>query len=388
MKLVIVGGVAGGASAAARARRLNEEAEIILLERGPYISFANCGLPYHVGNVIENRGKLLVMPAEAFRARTRVDVRTLHEAIEIKRAERQVVVRNRNTGETYTESYDKLILATGSTPVRPPVPGADDPEVFQLWTISDMDRILARVGEGAKRVVVVGAGFVGLEVAENLRQRDLEVTIVEMLPQVLPTLDPEMAQPLAEELLKAGVKLALGRRVVEIHRSSSEETVDPELQVSLDDGTELQADFVVMSVGVRPNSGLAEQAGLELSKEKGIVVNEYLQTSDPDIYAAGDVISVRDLATGERAQIPLAGPANRQGRMAADNVFGASCTLSGYARNRCRQSVLEDRGKHRRDRKTPEGARSTVSKGVPASLFQRDLLPRRRSDGDEAPLRS
>jgi len=329
MKLVIVGGVAGGASAAARARRLNEEAEIILLERGPYISFANCGLPYHVGNVIENRGKLLVMSAEAFRARTRVDVRTLHEAIEIKRAERQVVVQNRNTGETYTESYDKLILATGSTPVRPAIPGADDPEVLQLWTISDMDRIVARVGEGAKRVVVVGAGFIGLEVAENLCERDLEVMIVEMMPQVLPTLDPEMSQPLAQELMKAGINLALGRKVVEIHRASNEETAETELHLTLDDGTELPADFVVMSVGVRPNSGLAQAAGLELSKGKGIVVNEYLQTSDPDIYAAGDVIAVRDLVTGESAQIPLAGPANRQGRMAADNVFGRRVRYPG-----------------------------------------------------------
>lgn len=329
MKLVIVGGVAAGASAAARARRLNEEAEIVLLEKGPYISFANCGLPYHIGNIIEDRAKLLVMPAEAFRARTRVDVRTLNEVLEIKRAEHQVVVRNRNTGETYAESYDKLVLATGSNPVRPTVPGSDDPEVLQLWTISDMDRIMARVGERVKRVVVVGAGFIGLEVAENLRQCDLDVTIVEMLPQVLPTLDPEMAQPLVEELVKAGINLALGRKVIRIERASGEETVEPELHVVLDDDTKLTADFVVMSIGVRPSSGLAEAAGLELSKQKGIVVNEHLQTSDPDIYAAGDVISVRDLVTGESAQVPLAGPANRQGRIVADNIFGRRVSHRG-----------------------------------------------------------
>jgi len=322
MKLVIVGGVAAGASAAARARRLNEEAEIILFERGQFISFANCGLPYHIGKVIPNRRQLLVMPAAAFRARNRVDVRTLHEVTAIHRADKKVSVKNLNTGETYFETYDKLVLATGSSPIRPAIPGADDPDVMQLWTMPDMDRIIARVERGAKKAVVVGGGFIGLEVAENLRELGLEVTIVEMLPQVLPTLDPEMAQPLMKELRQAGVELALGRRVTEIHRASTEETIESELHVVLDNGTELRTKFVVMSVGVRPNSELAQAARLELSDRKGVLVNEYLETSDPDIYAVGDAIAVRDVVTGDLAQIPLAGPANRQGRIAADNVMG------------------------------------------------------------------
>jgi NADPH-dependent 2,4-dienoyl-CoA reductase/sulfur reductase-like enzyme/rhodanese-related sulfurtransferase len=322
MKLLIVGGVAGGASAAARARRLDERAQIILFERGPYISFANCGLPYHIGNVIARRSQLLIMPPEAFRTRTGVDVRTLHEVVEIRREEKKVGVLDRNSGEMYLETYDKLILATGSSPIRPPIPGADDPDVMQLWTLSDMDRIVARVERQAKRAVVVGGGFIGLEVAENLRERGLDVTIVEMLAQVLPSLDLEMAQPLAGELGRAGVRLALGRRVVEIHRPSGEETVEPELHVLLDDGAELEADFVVMSVGVRPNSELAQAAGLQLSDRHGVLVNEHLRTSDPDIYAVGDVVAVREIVTGQLAQIPLAGPANRQGRIAADNALG------------------------------------------------------------------
>ncbi|MFB3904867.1 MAG: FAD-dependent oxidoreductase [Acidobacteriota bacterium] len=322
MKLLIVGGVAAGASAAARARRLNEEAEIILFERGQFISFANCGLPYHIGRVIPNRRQLLIMPAEAFRARNRVDVRTLHEVTAIHRAEKRVSVRNLNTGESYSETYDRLVLATGSSPVRPPIPGADDPDVMQLWTMPDMDRIIARVERGAKKAVIVGGGFIGLEVAENLRELGLEVTIVEMLPQVLPTLDPEMAQPLIKELKQAGIELALGRRVTSIHRASTEETIESALHVVLDNDTELQAKFVVVSVGVRPNSELAEAAGLELSGRKGILVNEYLQTSDPNIYAVGDAIAVRDVVSGELSQIPLAGPANRQGRIAADNILG------------------------------------------------------------------
>ncbi|RPI28781.1 MAG: CoA-disulfide reductase [Acidobacteria bacterium] len=329
MKLLIVGGVAAGASAAARARRLDENAEIILFERGQFISFANCGLPYHIGKVIPNRRQLLIMPAAAFRARNRVDVRTLHEVTAVNRAEKKVSVRNLNTGESHLETYDKLVLATGASPIRPSIPGADDPDVMQLWTIGDMDRIIARVERGAKKCVVVGGGFVGLEVAENLRELGLEVTIVEMLPQVLPTLDYEMAQPLAQELRRAGVNLALNRRVVEIHRASTEEEIDSDLHVVLDDETELEAKFVVMSVGVRPNSELAEAAGLELSARKGVIVNQYLQTSDPDIYAVGDAIAVRDLVTDDLAQIPLAGPANRQGRIAADNIMGRQRVYRG-----------------------------------------------------------
>jgi NADPH-dependent 2,4-dienoyl-CoA reductase/sulfur reductase-like enzyme/rhodanese-related sulfurtransferase len=329
MRLLIVGGVAAGASAAARARRLNEKAEIILFERSPYISFANCGLPYHVGKVIQNRRQLLIMPPEAFRTRNRVDVRTLNEVTAIHRAEKKVSVKNLNTGDLYVESYDKLIIATGSSPVRPPIPGADDPEVLQLWTLGDMDRVISRVERKAQKAIVVGGGFIGLEVAENLRERELEVTVVDILPQVLPTLDIEMARPLADEMSKEGVRLALGRKVTEIRRASLEESVERQMHVYLDDGTELRADFVVMCVGVRPNSELAEAAGLQLSDRKGITVNEFLQTSDPDIYAVGDVIAVQDFVSGETTQVPLAGPANRQGRIAADNIMGLPRTNHG-----------------------------------------------------------
>lgn len=329
MKIVLVGGVAGGAGAAARARRLDEDADIVMFERGEFISFANCGLPYHVGNVIEDRSDLLLMTPETFRARTAVDVRVLHEVTAIDRANKTVSVRNLRTGEREQEGYDKLILATGSSPVRPPIPGADDPDVLQLWTIPDMDRIKSRVDAGAKRAVVVGGGFIGLEIAENLRERGVEVDLIEMLPQVLPTLDREMAQPLADELEAHGVSLRLGQRVQEIHRPSTFEETSSELRVVLDDGTELTTDFVVMSIGVRPNSELASEAGLAVGERGAIRVNDHLCTEDPDIYAVGDVIEVRDLVGGGAAQIPLAGPANRQARIAAENALGGDRTYSG-----------------------------------------------------------
>ncbi len=329
MKLIVVGGVAGGASAAARARRLNEDAEIIMIERGEFISFANCGLPYHVGNVISERSDLLVMTPENFRKRTNIDVRTLQEVAAINRDKKTVSIKNLNSGKTYEESYDKLILSTGSSPIRPPIPGADDPDVMQLWTIPDMDRILSRVKEGAKRAVVVGGGFIGLEIAENLRKRDLDVTLVELLPQVLPTLDHEMARPLADEMRRNGIKLLLGSKVTEIHRPSIDETCCKELHLVLDNGDEFEADLVVMSVGVRPNSEIAETAGLELAERKGIVVDEHMTTSDPNIYAVGDVVSTKDLVYAEPAQIPLAGPANRQGRIAAENIFGRDTSYRG-----------------------------------------------------------
>ncbi|OPZ31289.1 MAG: Coenzyme A disulfide reductase [Lentisphaerae bacterium ADurb.BinA184] len=329
MKLVIVGGVAGGASAAARARRLDETAGIVMFERGEFISFANCGLPYHVGNVIKERSSLLVMTPERFRARTAIDVRTRHEVTAINRARHTVTVRNLENGQDSEEAYDKLILATGSSPVKPPIPGADDPDVMQLWTIPDMDRIKGRVDEGAKRALVVGGGFIGLEVAENLRERGLDVTLVEMLPSLLPTLDPEMARPLADGLRQHGVTVRLGRKVTRIRRPESETRVASRLTVSLDDGAELPADFVVLAVGVKPNSGLARQASLEIGERGGIRVNEFLQTSDADIYAVGDVNEVTDRVRRQPAQIPLAGPANRQGRVAADNALGARRVYRG-----------------------------------------------------------
>ena len=332
MKVIVVGGVAGGASAAARLRRLDESVEIVMFERGEFISFANCGLPYHVGNVISERSSLLVLTPEMLKDRTNIDVRTRQEVTAIDREKKVVSVRNLDSGASYEESYDKVILATGSTPVRPPLPGIDDPDVFQLWTIPDMDRIRGRVDQGATRAVVVGAGFIGLEVAENLRERGLTVDMVELMPQVLPTLDVEMSQPLAEELMHEGINLRLGRKVVSIHRHGDEAVPDKPgkvIHVELDNGDEIEADMVVLSIGVRANSELAGQAGLPLSERKGIVVDEHMCTEDPDIYAVGDAVSVTDLVTGEPAQIPLAGPANKQGRIAADNICGRDSAYKG-----------------------------------------------------------
>lgn len=323
MKLVIIGGVAGGASAAARARRVNESAEIVLFERGEYISFANCGLPYHVGEAIPKRDSLLIMTPEKFKARTAIDVRVRQEITAIDPDAHAVTVRNLQTGENYKETYDKLILATGSRPVRPDIPGANDPAVMTLWTLKDMDRIKARVDGGIRSVVVVGGGFLGIELAENLRHRKIEVTLVEMLPQVMPPLDPEMAVPLARELERNGVKVLLKTSVTAVRRQAAAgDARAHDVDVQLGDGREIPADLVVLSIGVRPNSELAAAAGLKTGPRGGIVVDNRLQTSHRDIYAVGDAIQVAD-SLGEPAQIPLAGPANRQGRIAADNVFGA-----------------------------------------------------------------
>lgn len=320
MKVVIVGGVAAGASAAARLRRLDEQTEIVLLERGPYISYANCGLPYHLGKVIPERQNLLVMSAQGFAARFNIAVRTESEVLAVDPAARKLTVRH--DGATYEENYDKLLLATGSRPVMMDLPGLEPDKVRQFWTIPDLDEAVARLDAGARRAVVVGAGFIGLEVAENLRHRGLEVTLVELAPQVLPTLDPEMSSYLAQELLDAGIALKLGRKVVRFENSSGYCAV-------LDDGGKLPADLVMMCVGVTPNSELARAAGLKVGPRGHIVVDAHLQTSVPDIYAAGDVIEVTDLVTGMPTAIPLAGPANKQGRIAADNLAGGDSVYAG-----------------------------------------------------------
>ena len=324
MKTVIVGGVAAGAATAARLRRLDESAEIVLLERGAHISYANCGLPYHVGGVIPARQSLMVMTPAKFKAWLGVDVRTESDAVAINRQARTVTVR-RKDGSTYAETYDRLVLATGSSPVALPLPGADDPRVLRLWTIPDMDAILARIGAGARRAVVVGAGFIGLEAAENLRARGLAVTVVELCDQVLPTLDQEMAVFLSQELASLGIGQRLGRRVAAFEPSPAA------LQAVLDDGARLAADLVVMSVGVKPDSGLAGAAGLALGPRGHIVVDEHLRTSDPAIYAAGDVIEFADPVAGGKTAIPLAGPAGRQAHVVADNIAGrASVYRGGY----------------------------------------------------------
>lgn len=322
MKIVIVGGVAGGASAAARARRLSEQAEIVLLERGPDVSFANCGLPYHIGGVIEDRSKLLVTTPKRLRDRFRLDVRVSSNVESIDRKNKSVRICDLATGRTYDETYDKLILSPGAAPVRPPIPGADLPQVHTLRNLQDTDRInevLAEVG----RAMIVGAGFIGLEMAENLVHRGVKTSIVELQNQVLPPLDYELTTPIVRTLQEHGVELFLSDSVVEITDTSQG------VVARLKSGRQLQADLVLMSVGVRPENQLAEQAGLEIGARGGIRVNEFLQTSDPDIYAVGDAIEVIDFVTMLPTQMPLAGPANRQGRIAAANALGGQNSFRG-----------------------------------------------------------
>ncbi len=322
MKIVVVGAVAGGASAAARARRLSEDAKIILLERGPEPSFANCGLPYYVGGEIAERKKLLVAPKQLLIGRHRLDVRTGQEVTAIDRAKKQVAVKNLADGALYEESYDKLILAPGASPFRPPIPGIDLPGIYTLRDLNDADRLHEVVGRGG-RAVVVGAGFIGLEMAENLVRRGVETTVVELVDQVLPPWDREMTTPITQHLKDSGVQLILSD-------SAEEYVADGDgLKVRLKSGQELSADLVVMSVGVRPENQLAVDAGLEVGERGGIKVNPHMQTSDPDIYAVGDAVEVPDFVSGEPTQIPLAGPANRQGRIAADHIFGRDSSYRG-----------------------------------------------------------
>ncbi len=323
-KIVIVGGVAGGASAATRLRRLDESAHIIVFERGPHVSFANCGLPYYIGGLIKDRDALLVATPKQLREWFNLDVRTRQEVIEIDRKNREVVVNDLNTGETYRESYDKLILSPGARPLVPPVPGVDLPRVFQLRTMQDMDAIKAQVDAGeAQTVVIVGGGFIGLEMAENLVHRGLDVTIVEMLDQVMSPLDSEMAAFVHRHLRLNGVRLALGDGLKAISQQRDH------LTITLQSDKAVLADMVVLAVGVRPESDLARAAGLDLGPRGHIVVNDALQTSDPDIYAIGDAIQVKHGVTGQPTAIPLAGPANRQGRLVADHIVGRDVEYRG-----------------------------------------------------------
>jgi NADPH-dependent 2,4-dienoyl-CoA reductase/sulfur reductase-like enzyme/peroxiredoxin family protein/rhodanese-related sulfurtransferase/TusA-related sulfurtransferase len=324
MKTVIIGGVAGGASAAARLRRLDENSEIMLLERGPDISYANCGLPYHLGGIIPERDWLLVMTPENFRARFNVDVRVNHEVTSIDREKKVVAVLNRQDGSVHEEQYDKLLIATGSSPMQLNLPGIDLPEVLQLWTLGDMDRIAKKLDAGARRVVVVGGGFVGMELAESLRHRGLEVTLLEMGHQLLPTMDKEMSSLLAEEMRLAGIVVELGAAVSAF---ASEEGGG--VRVAVQDGRTWNADLVALCVGVKPNSALAKDAGLDLGARGHIVTDSKMCTNDPDIYAVGDVVEVLDPIFNQPTAIPLAGPANRQGRIAADQIAGRDNTYAG-----------------------------------------------------------
>lgn len=323
-KTVIIGGVAAGASCAARLRRLDENAQIILLERGEYISYANCGLPYHVGDVIKSRDALLVTKTEVMRNRFHVDVRTKTEVTAINRDRKTVSITNHSDGTTYEESYDTLVIATGSSPLRPGIPGINSKKIMTLWTVPDTDKIRSMIAEqGAKSAVVVGGGFIGLEMAENLHHAGLKVSIAEAMDQVMAPLDPEMAAILHNNIRENGIDLNLSDGV-----ASFEEKGD-QVYVTLSSGKVLTADMVLLSIGVRPNSQLAKDAGLELSERGGILVNDHMLTSDPSIYAAGDVTVIKDVVSGEPTMVPLAGPANKQGRIVADNIAGIDSVYEG-----------------------------------------------------------
>ena len=317
-RVVVVGGVAGGASAAARARRLSEDAEIVVFERGPHVSFANCGLPYHVAGVIRDRERLLLHTPESLKARFGLDVRVMSEVVRIDRAARELVVRERPGGREYRERYDALVLSPGSEPIRPPVPGVDDPRVLTLRSLEDMDRVIAALGKTARAVLVVGGGYIGLEMAEALRQRGREVVLVERLPQVMAVADAEMATPLHDELRRHGVDLRLNASV-----EAFETTAEP-LVARLSDGSRVACGLALLAVGVRPETRLARDAGLAIGPSGGIHVDAQMRTSDPSIWAVGDAAEVQDFVREAPALIPLAGPANRQGRVAADAIFGRS----------------------------------------------------------------
>lgn len=322
-KVIIVGGVAGGASAAARLRRLDEEAHIIMFERDPYISFANCGLPYYIGDSIKERSKLLVQTPQAMQRRFNIDVRTESEVIGIDPATKTVLVRSKERCE-YRESYDALILSPGAKPMRPNLPGINSSRIHTLRNIPDTDRLKQRVvDEHAGSAIVIGGGFIGVEMAENLREIGLEVTLIEGGPQILAPFDPEMAGVLAKELENHGVKLRLSQTVTSFTEQGNRITVHTS------DGRESTADFVVLAIGVKPDTAFLKDTGIELGPRGHILVNDKLETSIPDIYAVGDAVEVVDFVNGSKTAIPLAGPANKQGRIAADNVCGLGTTYKG-----------------------------------------------------------
>lgn len=328
MKVLIVGGVAGGASAATRLRRLDEKAEIIIFERGEHISFANCGLPYYIGNVIKRKDNLLLQTPEAMKIRFNIDVRVRTEVIEIDRNNKKVRVKNLETGQTYSETYDKLILSPGAEPINPPIEGTDLPNVFTLRNIPDTYRIkeYAEI-KRPRSAIVVGGGFIGIEMAENLLELGIEVTLVEFANQVITPMDYEMASVLHNHIRRKGVNLILNNALAKI--SKKDNGTSEMLICELNSGEKLEAGMVLLCIGVRPESKLAKEAGLALGIRDSIKVDEHLRTSDPDIYAVGDVIEVKNFVTGDPALIPLAGPANKQGRIAADNIAGRDVIYKG-----------------------------------------------------------
>ena len=324
-RVLIVGGVAGGASCAARLRRLDESVEIVMIDRGPYVSFANCGLPYYVGNIIPDERSLLMASREMFHERFNIDVQTDTEVTRIDRGAGVIAVRDVRTGENRAERYDVLVLSPGAAPIRPALPGVELPGVFAVRTIPDSRRIRAWITDhNAKTAVVVGGGFIGLEMVENLIHRELSVTILEKLPQVMPPLDPEMAVPLMEHLATKGVRLHLGDGLARIEARN-----DGGLVVVAESDTRMPADLVILAIGVRPENKLAKDAGLEIGPRGGIVVDAQMRTTDPRIWAVGDVVEVHDVLTGQETVLPLAGPANRQGRVAAESIAGRTTQFRG-----------------------------------------------------------
>jgi NADPH-dependent 2,4-dienoyl-CoA reductase/sulfur reductase-like enzyme/rhodanese-related sulfurtransferase len=327
-RILIIGGVAGGATAAAHARRLSEDAEIIIFERGPYVSFANCGLPYYVGGEIQEKEDLLVQTPQGLRSRFNLDARVMSEVIELDPSRQRVLVRDLKSNKDSWESYDDLIISTGASPLKPPIPGIDREGLFSVRGIPDVEAILQWISEKeATRAVVVGGGFIGLEMVEQLHKKGLQVTLVEGLPQVMAPLDPEMAAWLHHELKSREVILHLDDPVARF--DNPEANTKQATVVELKSGARISADVVILGIGVRPESELVKNANLEIGDRGGIRVNDHLRTSNPHIWALGDAIEVRDFITGEWVLVPLAGPANRQGRIVAENVFGGTMKYSG-----------------------------------------------------------
>lgn len=321
-RIVIIGGVAGGASAATRARRCNEHAEIILLEKDDYVSFANCGLPYHIGGEIAERSKLLVATKELLEKRFRLDVRVRHEAVRINRNTKTVTIHRHDDGTEYEQAYDKLILTPGATPFVPPIEGASAQGVYTLRNVADMDRICAAAASSIdKKAVIVGGGFIGLEMVEQLAHRGFHVSLAELLPQVLPPFDYEMTEPIHQDLRSRGINLHLGDAIKRVIMNDSDQATG----IELNSGTIVEGSMVILGLGVRANTGLAIEADLTIGQTGGISVNRFLQTSDPDIYAAGDACEYIFAPTGNAMRVPLAGPANRAGRLAGQHAAIDHC---------------------------------------------------------------
>ncbi|MBN1699032.1 MAG: FAD-dependent oxidoreductase [Spirochaetales bacterium] len=317
-RLIIVGGVAGGSSCAVRSRRLSEEAEIILFEQGSHVSFASCGLPYYVGDIIKERDRLIVTKPSLFKKRFNIDVRLHHRVVSIESEKKEVEVEDREAGTRYRESYDELLLSPGASPLVPDIDGIDAKAIFTVKTIEDTDAIHSWIdGHNVARAAVIGGGFIGLEMAENLHERKIAVTLIEMLDQLMPQIDPEMAAVIHRHLNDQGVSLRLGNRVTGfIHND------DNTLTVVCASGARITVDMVILSIGVKPETQLARGAGCEIGESGGISVNGHMQTSVPHIWAVGDAVEVTNITTGRPALLPLAGPANRQGRLVADCIFG------------------------------------------------------------------